>query len=784
MAGPWEQYQGQQAQASPQDGPWSQYAAPPTATAPARQPQAQPRQTPAQAPGLQDQMEAAGLPSDEAEYFARNDAFEGGLGDPGSSERNPISLYGDTSQIQNGQWVIDETGTVYPWTGDSGEVEITAGQTPDSPGYLAAVERERALYGDQPGQRQIDFTSQATAPINDEMGWLAGYGSQGFENLIRRLHGQDIEIGAMEAANAARDVSNEMQSAYQDENPLKSAAGNILGGFAFAPGRAASAVGGATQFLRPTMAQGYGQAAGVGGLYGTAEADGGVGDRALGGLLGAGAGVATAGLLDAGLGLGSRIARNLSDPVNSESRRVGGVLRRALRADKVEPSDYLSRLATLPDGGLPFEAAGPNLQAITEVMAQTPGPARTRITGALDARRATTPDRFRQRVQDDLGGQGDYFATLDRSIEGRRDAAKTVMEEIGDQLVTLDQNSIQALRSERSAGAIRDAAANALTSADEAVRNSGADLNRLADRLLDDPSGVTITLRQAQDISRALLDAGNSAFRGGDGARGTALSGLGRAVRENARTPERGGFAEYDQWLRRYGDESSQIEALETGRRIFRNADDPSADGMSAEVLRREFNDMSETAQDMFRKGVGEAIVGRARTSRGDIGAMRDLMRSDEFADRIRIAFPKEAAFSRFMTSVGDEVNMANASNTILGNSRTDFRRNAARWVGDPGFEQAGSELSQVTITGLPLEIGRRGVRAAGRALGRRNSVAQNEVANDLAGEALTDDEAMRRILHTLLRRQPLLSGRAPGGVAASTGNEVHQGTRGLLRPR
>src|SRR5690606_5301087 len=160
-------------------------------------------------------------------------------------------------------------------------------------------------------------------------------------------------------------------------------------------------------------------------------------------------------------------------------------------------------------------------------------------------------------IEQGLGGRGGYFAELDRLQGARRQAAREGMDEIGGHLVTLDRNSIQALRSDEASSALREAARLSLASPDEAVRNSGADLNRLADQLLDRPSGLTMTVRQAQDVSEALLNAGHNAFATqGGGSRGRALTDLGRAVRDNARTPERGGFAEYDEWLRRYGTDS------------------------------------------------------------------------------------------------------------------------------------------------------------------------------------------------------------------------------------
>lgn len=650
---------------------------------------------------------------------------------------------------------------------------IRQGTPSAAPGHQMARQQEEArsklLRDSGVGMSMAD---QFTAPLNDEMAGAVGYLSQGAGNLGRRLMGRDIEVSAAERGRAATDVARSDQDRFTRENPVQSFVGQTLGGFAFAPARAAGVAGGVQNmlrtsggFMRPGRLANYAAAGATGAGYGAADAEGGFVDRAVGGGIGGLVGLGTAGAIDGGQAL----VRRMSPGVEG---RLSGAMQRTLQADQMTPADFASRLDALPEGGLPMDVAGPNFRGVVEAAAQMPGPARTRIQGAIEGRQTGRADRLGERVSEGLGGTGDYIATLDNLVTQRREAANTVMSEIGTQPVRLDDASIRALRSPLARGEIQRAAQAALASPDQATYEMGANLNRLAETLLDNPAGAQIDVRTAQDLSRALLDMSSEAWRRGDGQQGRALGQIGGAVRQNARQSVQG----YDQWLRRYGDESEQIGALELGRQVFRNAEDAAADGMSAAALRTRLSEMSETSQEMFRKGVGEAVIARARASRGDIGAMRDIMRSREIADRVRLAFPDEAAMSRFFQTLDQEVNAANLDNQVLGNSRTAFRGAAQKQFGaEPPPDQA-SNLIGSSLSGIALEGLRQGARGLGRTVARHRSLLENPAANDRLGQALTDPEVLRALLMNPRRPRGLIGGgRAPVGTIGSGYSAVTQ---------
>ena len=393
-------------------------------------------------------------------------------------------------------------------------------------------------------------------------------------------------------------------------------------------------------------------------------------------------------------------------------------------------------------GAMPIHQGGENLAAVADVLANSPGPGRGVIRKAVRDYEGRAVDRTKADIARDLGGRGDFFETQENLINARRAAADEGMATIQDHLVTLDNNSVLALRSDLAKGAIRERALNALASPDEAVRADGARLMRLADDLLDKPGSQTITVRDAQDISRSLLEGANAAYASGNGGRGAALKELGKAVRTNASTPERGGFQEYGDWLRQYGDDMAREQALQLGRDVFKP-------GGNAEQLRAAVGEMSEAERLLYRKGVGEALLDQVRSTKGDVGALRNLMRSEENAERVALAFPDDQAFANFMESAARRVGEREVNNRILGGSPTDPRQAARADLQAEGFDPLGAMGD--ALTGDIGGLARRGAREAIRSLPRQSrSVINDPEANLALARALTDENEMTALLNQL----------------------------------
>jgi hypothetical protein len=558
----------------------------------------------------------------------------------------------------------------------------------------------------------------------------------------------------------ARDEYQVLQDALNRSNRAERVAGGLAGfaGSLALPG----AVGlrglqGMTGAAR-TGAAALG-AAPVSAAYGFASGEGSAADRTPGAVLSGFLGGGAAGVLDAGIQAAPAVGRFIGDTAQSVGQalnpsveqRVGNALRQTVtRDDRMNIDELVRQLEGLTPGGLPVDVLGPNMSGLADVLVQTPGSAQTRLTESLSARRRQAPNRIERLISEGVGGEGNYIATLNSLIATRREAANEVIERIGGQQYQPSENAISALRSDYARNALREQAALRANDPDPLVR---AQAERMRPVLAALDSEVTpnfqIDVRTAQDVSRALLDAGSQAWTAGNGGVGGLLNRIGRSIRTDARET----VPEYGQWLSRYGDESDQIEALELGRQVLGNPNDPRADGLSAEALRIRYDEMSETAREMFKKGVAEALVARTAGSSGDVGAMRALANTREFRDRIRIAWPSDEAFEGFMRGVEGEVTTAARDNRMLYGSQTSSRNAARQRFGaaDDGTGGSGPSLGAWSAEGAVAEVGRQGLRAALNAFKRDRSLIYNPEANDLLGRALSD----REILARLLQRQP-----------------------------
>lgn len=136
--------------------------------------------------------------------------------------------------------------------------------------------------------------------------------------------------------------------------------------------------------------------------------------------------------------------------------------------------------------------------------------------------------------------------------------------------VPLTEDAVMALRSDDGRSAIRDAASASLRSLDPAEREVGAELNRLAGAVLDEPGNVQITVGMAQNISEALFDAADAAARQGRNRMARSLGDMARAIRNNAADAVPG----YRQALDDFAGESRILEAAERGEDFLRRNTD------------------------------------------------------------------------------------------------------------------------------------------------------------------------------------------------------------------
>jgi len=439
-----------------------------------------------------------------------------------------------------------------------------------------------------------------------------------------------------------------------------------------------------------------------------------------------------------------------------------GELKAAAALQKAIDRDLEAGVAFRP-GANPLYEGGENLAGVYEAAANFPGAARQAIVRAAAQNRAQTAAGVTDDITQILGGKGDFFAYQDRLAKTQRDNAKAGMDKLGDQLVTLDEDSILALRSDLARRELVKAADNMRASTDKNVRSQANDLMNVLDQVFDKPSGVTLRVRDAQTISEKLLKAGDASWRTGDGDTAQALTGLGRALRGNARDPNRGGFSEYDDWLKQYGSDADNKAALELGRDISKPSVWP-------EQIQNTLSEMGPGALIHYQKGVAETLMNRINAANGDIKVMRDILRDQNFASKVRMAFPDDASFSAFLASAERRVQNTERNAAFLQNSAS--ARRAATMM---DLEDQPSAMGNVLDAAMdPGNLPKKVADATLRKLPMFSPVKgalRDERANAALARTALDPDEVTRLLNMLqaMRARQASSGQAGARVTAAT---------------
>lgn len=381
-------------------------------------------------------------------------------------------------------------------------------------------------------------------------------------------------------------------------------------------------------------------------------------------------------------GMTNALTRPIREGVGDIFQRLGGramtgedrAVRTMMRG--TNPDEMAARLDEGRRYGADLTAAdvgGSNVQGRVRVAAtrQTPG---REVAQDFAAGR-------RSEVQDFAAGLGERVSPLaatpgqlDEALEGyQRSASAEAFGAVRGDRVTLNRDSIMALRSEEGRAAVRDAARLYASSTDEAERNVAAELNRLADLALDNPGNVEVTVGAADLMARHLAKAG-----GMDANRNRVFGSLGRTIRDDARTQNAG----YDEALTGYAARARLGDAVETGERFLGRGHtgdfveaaggmDDAQRGIARAAARASIERASETG------GSAPGLLDKLATGRGQQARSVALLGPDDAAD-----LQQGARVGRRMVDTGNNVNPRAGSNTFL-NTEDGAARGAGSVVGN-----------------------------------------------------------------------------------------------------
>ncbi|MGA0594104.1 hypothetical protein [Enterovirga sp. CN4-39] len=505
---------------------------------------------------------------------------------------------------------------------------------------------------------------------------------------------------------------------FEAEHPFLNPVLNAAGGFATGVGLAregATLVGretlpvlgrmtgsGAGQTAKRAAAgavegAGYGAAAGFGGGEGGFEnrAKAAGDNLAVGAALGAAAPVA--------VDLASRAGGAVRDVVrsvrNPEGRADDWLVRRIMQ-DRTSPDEIATAVQQAAAAGQPefmaVDAAGRNTQKLAKAASRAPGSFRDEAFGRLNARQEGQATRLGQFSDEALGQTGvGAFNTEQGIVNARRTASQRHYDEaysapapsgqFYDEM--LDRQSVQdALRTVE-----RTAAENQLplTEVFAEIPNPNArTVTRQVPTSVLGPDGQPImrtetelenptlrvpTMRGWDMIKRALDTQVNTAFGSVD----PAQRSLAQAVRET-RDQLRQRLADdnpaYGQALKRYADDTTALEAIQTGRDLAkaRNADEA---GLA-------FRQMTPGEQDLARAGAAREIGVKLENQPVGNDKTR-IFSTPNMEQKIELLSPDPTIRAIFGERVARERTMASTRRGITGGS--DTAENLGEAVDLPG---------------------------------------------------------------------------------------------------
>lgn len=325
-----------------------------------------------------------------------------------------------------------------------------------------ALERQRRL--GIAGYDRPTFTDQFTAPINDEIAWLTGYGTQALGNVGRNITGQPVEVSALDRARAMRQISNEGQDQFVEDYPVQAFTGAVLGGAAMAPARGAAI---------PGVIGRLGTEAGLGAAYGAAEGDS-LADRLSGAGFGAGVGLA--------LGSAAELAAPHIGRLVNRFRGRGGSQAVENAGYRVESSQDLAPTDT-PES---LRAQGYEIDPATNTWARTVATEAPLVDYPIRAFHGS-PHSFDRFSLDKIGtgegaqayGHGLYFAESEDVARSYRDALQQPALSLGGNVVADNPRLARLAQAYPSADSAIQGVRTQLARAENALAASTDDLDRM-----------------------------------------------------------------------------------------------------------------------------------------------------------------------------------------------------------------------------------------------------------------------------------------------------------------
>jgi len=605
--------------------------------------------------------------------------------------------------------------------------------------------------------RQLPAWAQFGLKVGDVLG-------MGFPQRVMSKKGQEFTGGAIKQFEESNPVLS----------PLTTVAASIPSGFGSTsiPVRGAqeltalgrmgrAAIGGATQ----------GAISGAGQSRATTPGQYAI-DILQGGALGGGTG-------GAGSAIGAAVGPVLTNVAERTSRTVAlneaqKRLARALMRDTPEGMDFetyvRSRMNELGPEARMFDT-GENTRKLADILATIPGRARSELLETAEGRAATRGERLAASAEENLGTGGKRLAsTVDDLVRTRQQDATPLYTQAYSMTVNDPSGTLSALvRRADELGATklaRDIAENekvtrglpgwSLTPQNVAATGNFANVQ---------PKFNVSDLGRIKEGLDTLISKQYDAINGKYTPFGTSLMALRDKLKQETiklTTDPKTGKSAYQDALEAFAGPSGMIDAANAGRSSLNR-------NVSADALRRDLQNMTESERDAFKIGVFEAIRDKVGGSSGGRTEMLNLVHNFVPREKLAVVFGSEEAFNKFYRTAAAERVMREAESMGRG-SQTVGR------AAEMGELDVSPTLEGLSMAGNVAAGNAPGILAGGAKMWNRVQLPEN-TRNQLARllmqrgpeaqqEAFNMMETIRRMNQQRARRAAIIGSAGAGATS------------------
>ncbi len=548
------------------------------------------------------------------------------------------------------------------------------------------------------------------------------------------MRGEGFDVGR--AYDRTLETERELRRRRHERSPVASTAAEVVSGL----GTGAAAAKGGLTFLngaqatgKSLMGRGMAEGSAWGALYGAGEGEG-LWDR----LKGLGVGTTFGGLL--GFGGGAIAARGL--PKQAPNVGADNALAKAIARQGITTDQAKAQLSQMGDAGMPLDL-GPAFREQAEGLASIPGRAQVIVRNALDNRAAGAGQRITQAADKALGQPVNTIAMADDIIAKRSAAAAPWYEAAYLKPVPFTRELEDLLK--------RPSMTRALGSAQRLAADEGIPSQQWFANVAEDG---TVAIRNVPDVrqldltKRALDDMISAAKRNDLNNEARILVG----IKEKLLGIVDEAVPEYAQARNVFAGPSATLDAMETGKGIFKNT-------LTPNELRKLMADMGEGELEAFQQGARAAVADIMGTARNDANAALATFERGYSQEKLAMLVGKDKA-DQMLNSLGFERIFRDNRNFITGNSRTAPRQQVMKELGANIDEPASiSRINPIRWPDLAFD--------AGKNVMRRMNKPRIDARNEALAKALVSKGG------EFVSAQPLAQGR--GAIVGTIGRSSGQ---------